>query len=293
MKLNIICLYEDLITGNHKLSQTAVIIDSDFTPELQETTDIQLKNIDAETPIINHHSSILHHPVLSKIPNLKIVSESFDMWVTVKTFSNQLRTMSNIFLSKSTSQNTKILTDGILFGVSPKIFFTDIEGRSFKVYDLHSALISPGSFVINTTGTPVPGTIPITKDLGFKLMTYMQQVTHPWCLPPIINHVKRSTLLPKLIALFSKTPEEIVTFILSLSDNISIRELLVALDNTAYYQEYTELRLEIRRRVQALSYPTETDVMLVGIPEQQLKLANHIILLEASSLKDLNNNLKL
>jgi hypothetical protein len=291
MKLQIVALIENSGTQPQRVSQTFVQIFPDFSYDIGEVADIPLKAITNDIPLINGHMSIKKHSVLQKVPNLPIQSSSYDITSNIQTFCFTLKDTPKIFLSKTVGRATQILSAGIIFSVLTKNFFTNLKGKCYYLDELDDLQVSPGSFIINTTTFAIPQTIPMEKEFGFKLTTYLQRLNHPWTIAPIQASLKKSYLLPKIAVLLSKPMEEVTDFIFSLKDNMSSQDLINALDRTAYYSEYNLLRATLRVKVQSLSFPTSYTLVLSEFSGQQLRLAESILLLEIDSFRDLNSSL--
>jgi hypothetical protein len=291
MKLQILALHEQNDSKTQIISQAFANIFEDFSFDISDLADIPLSKVSNEIPMINCHLSIIKHPVLSRIPNLKIKSASFDVSTNIQTFTMELKNTSKVFQSKSTNKETSILSDGIIFEVGNRKFFTNLKGKSYLLKPFAQIIVSPGSFVINTSSSPIPLTTPLAVDFGFKLMTYLQRVHHPWSLVPIQSSIKRSYLIPKLSVLLTKPVEEAMSFLFSLNENMSLSDFMNALDRTSYYSDYYAVRQALRSKVQFLSFPTSYEVLLADFDEERLKLAEAILQLEIDSFRDLNPNL--
>ena len=280
-------------TMGKSLYKTEVTVLEDFTTEVEDTVSILLKEVQNSIPVINFHSSIRRHPVLLSIPNLRVKSASYDILTNIKAFSQDLQSSSKIFNSRSTGKDTTMLSEGIIFETGSKLVFTNMKGKNYSIKDVLTLKVSPGSFVINVSKTAIPGTIPMKLSFGFQLMTYLQRVTHPWSAAPVVSFFKKSFLLPKLTVLATRPVEEVTSFLFSLSENITLNDFANALDRTSYFSDYNTVRNLLRAKVQSLTFPTHSSIIISDFDEVQTRLAETILLLEVDSFRDLNSNLLL
>lgn len=291
MELQIIVKYSYTEGKEHLISVTPIKILKDFTTHIGDTFDQKIADIDHTKPIINSHQSIKSDALLARIPNFRMRYSTFEIDENLKSFSVDVLSSPLVFLSKPTNKETNILSEGIIFESSSKLFFTNSKGKSYIIKDYKMCVVSPGSFVINTTNFNVTGTYRLDQKFGFQLMTYLQRLSYSWAIPPIQSLIKHSSLIPRITVLLTKPMEEVANWLLSLKDGMTTKEFISAMDSVDLFSPYYRVRTDLKLKVSSLTFPTSYKVLLADFNHDDVLLAEYILLLEVDFFNNLNPHL--
>jgi len=291
MELQIVVKYSYTENKEHLISVTPITISEGFEATIGETFDQKISDIDHTKPIINNHQSIKSDSLLARVPNFRIRYTTFEIDENLKAFSVDVLSSPLVFFSKPTNKDTNILSEGIVFESGSKLFFTSSKGKSYSIKDPKLCLISPGSFVINTTNHNIVGTYKLNSKFGFQLMTYLQRLSYPWAIPPIQSLIKHSSLIPRITVLLTKPIEEVANWLLSLKDGMTTKEFISAMDSVELYSPYYRVRTDLKLKVSSLTFPTNYKVLLSDFNHDDLLLAEYILRLEIDFFTSLNPHL--